>query len=378
MSDDEKIWLSSPHMGGSELGYVQQAFESNWIAPLGPQLTAFEKELAAYLGAKETAALSSGTAALHLGLILLGVVPGDLVLVSSFTFVASASPIKYCGAEPVFVDSEPETWNMSPVHLEAAILDCLKRGKKPKAAVLVDLYGMPCSFSELEAVCEKYEIPIIEDAAEGLGSTYKGAKLGTFGRLGVVSFNGNKMITTSGGGALISEDSDLLAKARFLATQARDPAPHYQHSVIGFNYRMSNVLAAIGRGQLEVLGSHVAARRSNFEFYQERLSAHSGIRLLSEPEGSVSNRWLTCILLDSEKTGGKTAEDLRVHLEKFNIETRPLWKPLHLQPVFSDNLFFGDGLCEELFQKGLCLPSGSSLRPEDLDRITRLILEFLN
>ncbi len=378
MSDEDKIWLSSPHMGGKELQYVHQAFESNWIAPLGPQLNAFEKELAAYLGAKEAAALSSGTAALHLALLLLGVEPGDLVLVSSFTFVASASPIKYCGAEPVFIDSEEETWNISPQHLETAILDCIQRGQKPKAAVLVDLYGMPCSFRELQAVCDKYQIPIIEDAAEGLGSSYQGRKLGTFGVLGVVSFNGNKMITTSGGGALVSEDTDLLARARFLATQARDPAPHYQHSVIGYNYRMSNILAAIGRGQLEVLESHVAARRANYDYYLQNLSSQEGISLLPEVQGSTSNRWLTCILVDSQRTGGKTAEDIRLHLEQHNIETRPLWKPLHLQPVFAENLFFGDGVCEKLFEKGLCLPSGSSLNEKDLERICRLIKDFLN
>ncbi len=378
MSDENKIWLSSPHMGGAELDYVRQAFESNWIAPLGPQLDAFEKELAAYLGAKAAAALSSGTAALHLALLLLGVSPGDRVLVSSFTFVASASPIKYCGAEPVFVDSESSTWNMSPVHLESAIKSCVKQGKKPKAAVLVDLYGMPCSFRELQAVCEKYDIPIIEDAAEGLGSSYAGRKLGTFGVLGVLSFNGNKMITTSGGGALVSDDSELLARAQFLATQARDSAPHYQHSVIGYNYRMSNILAAIGRGQLEVLDSHVAARRANYQFYLDNLAKRDGISMLAEPEASISNRWLSCILVDPTKTGGKSAEDVRLHLEQHNVESRPLWKPLHLQPVFAENQYFGDGTCEELFAEGLCLPSGSSLREEDLGRISTLILNYLD
>ena len=367
---NEKIWLSSPHMGGKERGYVNEAFDTNWIAPLGPHVDGFEKELGEYTGTKAVAALSSGTAAIHLALILLDVKAGDEVICQSFTFSASANPIVYQGAIPVFVDSEKETWNMSPEHLRAAITARIAKGKKPKAIIPVHLYGMPSKMKEIMAIAHEFEIPVIEDAAEALGSEINGKACGSFGEMGILSFNGNKIITTSGGGALISAKEEYIIRARFLATQARDAGPHYQHSVIGYNYRMSNVCAGIGRGQLEVLPDRVKQRRANFSFYENELKNINGISFLPEPDGYFSNRWLTTIIVDPELTGGKTREDIRLFLEKQNIESRPLWKPMHQQPVFRDYPSYGDGTAEKLFENGLCLPSGSNLAAEDLSRVT--------
>ena len=369
----KRIYLSPPHMGGEELTYIHQAFDTNWVSPAGPHIDTFEKELGAYNGIEYCAALSSGTAAIHLALVILGVKPGDEVICSSFTFSGSCNPIVYVGATPVFVDSELDTWNMDPVLLEEAILDRIKEGKKPKAIVLVHLYGMPAKLNELMAVSRKYEIPVIEDAAEALGSTFFGQKAGTFGDFGVYSFNGNKIITTSGGGALVSKNEDWIKKARFLATQARDAAPHYQHSEIGYNYRLSNISAGIGLGQLKVIDDRVRQRRANFEFYRGALGHLPGISFQPEMSGSFSNRWLTTILIDPSKTGGITREDIRIALEKENIESRPLWKPMHLQPVFQQFPSYGGGVSEKLFEQGLCLPSGSGLKEEELKRVVSLI-----
>ena len=371
-----KIWLSSPHMGGTEKQFIEQAFEENWIAPLGPNVSGFEQDLEKYIGNnKKIAALSSGTAALHLALILAGVEPGDEVLCQSMTFSASANPIAYLGALPVFIDSEPETWNLCPVALETAIKDRISRGKKPKAIIGVHLYGMPFKVEEINSISAKYEIPLIEDSAEALGSSYKGEKCGTFGDMAILSFNGNKIITTSGGGALITTSQKLKEKAVFLATQARDAAPHYQHSHIGYNYRLSNICAGIGRGQMQVLDAHVNLRRKNNEFYKELFKDVSGIKVFSEPDKNFySNHWLSCILIDPALTnGGLTTKSLRLALEAENIETRPLWKPMHLQPVFADAPYFGGSVAEDLFNKGLCLPSGSNLSEEDRERIAAAI-----
>ena len=364
-----KIWLSSPHMGGEEFNFVKEAFDTNWIAPLGPHVDGFEHDLEAFTGAKYAAALSSGTAALHLALIMLGIQPGDEVICQSFTFSASANPIAYLGATPVFVDSEPETWNMSPELLEKAIKDRIAKGKKPKAIVPVHLYGMPYQTEQITEIAARYEIPVIEDAAEALGSTVDGKAAGTFGVMGVLSFNGNKIITTSGGGALISNDEKYIKQARFLATQARDAAPHYQHSQIGYNYRMSNVCAGIGRGQMQVLDQRVKQRRSVYDFYVENLSDISSISFLPEPDGYFSNRWLTTILVEPTTNKGATRESLRLSLEKENIESRPLWKPMHLQPVFENYPSYINNVSEQLFNNGLCLPSGSNLKQEDLKRV---------
>ena len=375
-----KIWLSSPHMGEMEQVFVKEAFDTNWIAPLGPHVNGFEADLQSFTGSSHAAALSSGTAALHLALILLGVKAGDEVICQSFTFSASANPIAYQGALPVFVDSEKETWNMCPVQLERAINDRIAKGKKPAAIIAVHLYGMPAKMDELAAVATKYKIPLIEDAAEALGSHINGKMCGTFGKLNILSFNGNKIITTSGGGALLSEDAEMIAKARFLATQARDNSPHYQHSHIGYNYRMSNVVAAIGRGQMVVLNERIAARRANYENYVKLFGEINAkgfhIELLPEPEGFFSNRWLTTITIDPEKNKGITREDVRLALEAENIESRPLWKPMHLQPVFADSPFYEDGTSEKLFEDGLCLPSGSNLREGDWQRIEKEILKL--
>jgi dTDP-4-amino-4,6-dideoxygalactose transaminase len=368
-----KIWLSSPHMGEMEQVYVKNAFDTNWIAPLGPHVDGFEKELQQFTNAAYAAALNSGTSALHLALILLDVKLGDEVICQSFTFSASANPIVYQGATPIFVDSEPDTWNMCPKHLALAIEDRIQKGKKPKVIIPVHLYGMPAKMNEILAVASKYDIPVVEDAAEALGSTYWGKNCGNLGKLGVLSFNGNKIITTSGGGALLGNDDGLIKKARFLATQARDQAPHYQHSEIGYNYRMSNVLAAIGRGQLEVLPNRVEQRRKNHAFYFDQLSHIPGISFLTEPEGFFSNRWLTCILVDSSKTGGITREDIRLKLESDNIESRPLWKPMHMQPVFEKYPYYGENVAEKLFENGLCIPSGSNLTEDDLFRTVNII-----
>lgn len=362
----KKIWLSSPHMGGGELKYVHEAFETNWVAPLGPNVEGFEKDLELFLESDaHVAALSSGTGALHLALILAGVKRDDEVICQSMTFSASANPIAYLGATPVFVDSEKETWNICPELLEKAVEDRISKGKKPKAIIAVHLYGMPYKHDEIDRIAKKFEIPVIEDAAEALGSTYKGKKCGTLGDFSILSFNGNKIITTSGGGALVTKGQELKEKAVFLATQARDAAPHYQHSEIGYNYRMSNVVAGIGRGQMEVLKERVKARRSNFEFYKSNLSDKNEFQFLNEPEGLFSNRWLSCVLTNSFEE----RENIRLKLQEKNIETRPLWKPMHLQPVFEKYPNYVNGTTEELFELGLCLPSGSDLTQEDLNRI---------
>lgn len=380
---NEKIWLSSPHMGGTEEKYVAEAFATNWIAPLGPNVNGFEEDLCRYTGAGHAAALSSGTAALHLGLILLGVGVDDYVICQSMTFSASANPIRYQGATPVFVDSEEDTWNMCPIQLERAIEVCIKGGeyangkpmaaKKPKAIIPVHLYGMPAKMNEIMEVAGRYGIPVLEDAAEALGSKYHGKACGTFGQLAALSFNGNKIITTSGGGALLGNDAELVAKSRFLATQARDAAPHYQHSHIGYNYRLSNVLAGIGRGQMEVLDQRVAQRGTNFERYRAYFEALGAkgfeVAVQSAPDGLFSNRWLSCVLIDPERNKGITREKVRLTLEAENIEARPLWKPMHMQPVFEQFPYFGSGVSERLFDIGLCLPSGSDLGEEHFVRI---------
>jgi dTDP-4-amino-4,6-dideoxygalactose transaminase len=368
-----KIWLSSPHMGGNEANYVQNAFDTNWIAPLGPHVDGFEVQLQDYLNIGHAAALSSGTSALHLALILAGIGQGDLVLCSSFTFSASANPIVYQGATPVFIDSEEKTWNMDPDLAEQAIQTLSSNGQMPKALVLVHLYGMPSQMDRFEEIARKYNITIIEDAAEALGSHWNGKMMGTFGAMGVLSFNGNKIITTSGGGALVSKNGEWIAKARFLATQARDSAPHYQHSQIGYNYRLSNVLAGIGRGQMEVLPDRIVNRRANFSYYHKALSDLAGIEFHKEPENYFSNRWLTCLTVDPQKSGGITREDIRLALEKENIESRPLWKPMHLQPIFRDYPCWVNGVSEKLFDQGLCLPSGSNLSAADLQRVVFMI-----
>lgn len=360
-------------MGENEERYVGEAFATNWIAPLGPHVNGFEKDLQEYNQIDHAAALSSGTAAIHLSLDMLGIGHGDVVLCQSFTFCGSANPITYRGATPVFIDSESDTWNMDPVLLERAIDDYIAKGQKPKAIIPVHLYGMPAKIDEIVAIAKKYNIPIIEDAAESLGSTFNDKKTGTFGVLGVFSFNGNKIITTSGGGALVSQDEDLIKKARFLATQARDPEVHYQHTQIGYNYRLSNVLAGIGRGQMEVLPKRIEQRREVFDWYRNYFEGVNqkgySIQFQEEQEGMYSNRWLTAILVDPTLNNGITREDIRLALEKDNIECRPLWKPMHMQPVFSEMDFYGNGTSERLFEIGLCLPSGSNMSEEDFDRI---------
>ncbi len=375
---NEKIWLSSPHMGGNERKFVTEAFDTNWVAPLGPNVNGLEEDIASYLGENSYASvLSSGTAAIHLALIMLGVGPGDEVICQSMTFSASANPIRYLGAIPIFIDSEKETWNMDPQFLEDAIKDRISKGKKPKAIIPVHLYGMPAKMEEIMTVANKFEIPVVEDAAEALGSDIKGKKCGTFGEINILSFNGNKIITTSGGGALVSANQNYIQEATFLSTQARDPAPHYQHSQIGYNYRMSNISAGIGRGQMEVLPQRVNQRRANFSFYENSFKDIPGISLLKEPSGFKSNRWLSTILVDSKEAGGKNREDIRLDLEKDNIESRPLWKPMHMQPVFRDFPYYGNNVSESLFQDGLCLPSGSNLTTEDLNKVERRIRKLI-
>lgn len=387
-----KIWLSSPHMGGEEKKFVNEAFDANWVAPLGPNVDNFEKDLATFTNTAHCAALSSGTAAIHLALIILGIKTDDEVICQSFTFSASANPIVYQCAVPVFVDSEKETWNMDPQLLEDAIKDRIKKkGKKPTAVIAVHLYGMPAKTDEILEVCSKYEIPMIEDAAEALGSKCKiqNAKFknnnsesewqmcGSFGTFGILSFNGNKIITTSGGGALLSDNEEYIKKARFLATQARDNAPHYQHSQIGYNYRMSNICAGIGRGQMKVLSERVEARRKNYEYYKNALAHFGGISFLEEPDGHFSNRWLTTILVDQKQSNKVAKEILRIEMEKENIESRPLWKPMHLQPVFENYPKYDNGTSERLFNDGLCLPSGSNLTDEDRSRIIEVLYKVL-
>lgn len=377
---NQKIWLSSPHMGGTEQNYVNEAFESNWVAPLGPNVTGFEQDLEKFIGQdSHVGALSSGTAALHLGLIILGVKAGDEVICQSMTFSASANPIMYQGATPIFIDSEKETWNLCPIALEEAITDRIAKGKKPKAIIAVHLYGMPYKVDEIHAIAKKYEIPVLEDSAEALGSHYKNQKCGTFGEIGVLSFNGNKIITTSGGGAIVTKNKESKDKVIFLSTQARDNAPHYQHSEVGYNYRMSNICAGIGRGQMEVLEGHVGLRRKMHEFYKDYFKDVEGVTVFSEPDSNYfSNHWLSAIVLDPSKTGGKTREDLRLALEQANIESRPLWKPMHLQPVFESYPYYGKNVSEKLFDDGLCMPSGSNLTEEDKNRIRTVLNQFFN
>ena len=367
-----RIYLSPPHMSGLEQQYVQEAFASNWIAPLGPQVDAFEAEFAAAVGAPYALALSSGTAALHLALILAGVGPGDEVLVSTLTFSASANPVVYLGGRPIFIDSEPTSWNLDPALVAETIERKARQGKLPKAVIPVHLYGQSADLDPILDICHRFEIPVIEDAAEALGATYKGRAPGTLGKAGIFSFNGNKIITTSGGGMLVSDDGDFIAHARKLATQARDPAPHYQHSEIGYNYRMSNVLAGIGRGQLQVLEDRVQARRRNCAFYQETLGDLPGIAFMPEAPWGRCTRWLTVITVDPEEFGADR-EAIRLALEAENIEARPVWKPMHLQPVFAGCEAVGGSVAEEFFRDGLCLPSGSNLSESDLLRVVDVI-----
>lgn len=371
---EERIWLSSPHMGGEELDFIHDAFSTNWIAPLGANVDGFEKDLAAYIKVPYVAALSSGTAAIHLALIQLSVKAGDEVIAQSFTFCGTTNPILYQQATPVLVDSEPDTWNMCPIALEKAVLDRISKGKKPKAVIVVHLYGMPCKIKEIQSICNKYEIPLIEDAAEALGSEIGGQMAGSFGDFSVLSFNGNKIITTSGGGALASKRKDWIDTTRFLATQARDDAPHYEHATLGYNYRMSNILAGIGRGQMKVLDGHVANRRANNEFYRARLTDLGFIFQSENSEGDRSNYWLTSVLIQPEVLG-KTREEIRLALWESNIETRPLWKPMHLQPLYKEFPYYGNGVSNELFDKGLCLPSGSNLSERSLQRVVDAVVK---
>jgi dTDP-4-amino-4,6-dideoxygalactose transaminase len=376
--ENSKIWLSAPHMGTEELKNVQEAFATNWVAPAGPFINQFEQDLSEYNNVKHTAVVQSGTAAIHLALRLLDVGQDDVVLCQSFTFIGSSNPITYQQAQPVFIDSEAETWNMCPDAMETAIKHFLKQGKKPKAILVVHLYGMPAKIREISEISERYGIPIIEDAAEALGSSIDGQACGSFGAFGILSFNGNKIITTSGGGALQSNDESAIAKARFLATQAKDAAPHYEHSTVGYNYRMSNIAAAIGVGQLQVLNERVAARRANYTFYEELFAQVDGVHFLEEPQGFFSNRWLSCILMEQSENQKLSPEDFRLHLEQDNIESRPLWKPMHMQPLYKGAAYFGGTIAEQLFQKGICLPSGSNLTSHDKERIQKSIQTFLN
>ncbi|SFI29313.1 MULTISPECIES: DegT/DnrJ/EryC1/StrS aminotransferase family protein [unclassified Bacillus (in: firmicutes)] len=375
-----RIFLSTPHMSGNEQKYIQDAFDTNWIAPLGPNVDAFEEELASFVGTRDAAAVSSGTAAIHLALRLLDVQKGDKVFCSSLTFIASANPIMYLGAEPVFIDSEPETWNMSPQALERALSDAHKEGKLPKAIITVNLYGQSAKMDEICSLCNKYNVPIIEDAAESLGSTYKGKASGTFGKFGIYSFNGNKIITTSGGGMLVSDDVEALKKARFFATQARDVAPHYQHSEMGYNYRMSNILAGIGRAQLEVLEDRVKARRLIFARYYQELSSIPGFYFMPELENTQSNRWLTALTINEKETG-ISIQSLLEALAEENIEARPVWKPLHMQPLFEGMKYYShsenDHVAEQLFKTGICLPSSSNMTEIEQQRVIQCIKNLL-
>ena len=367
---NNRIYLSPPDIGPKEKEYVLEAFETNWIAPIGPHINAFEEELAQFVGIDNCAVLSSGTAALHLALILLGVEQGDEVICQSFTFCGSVNPIVYQKATPILIDSEKETWNMDPDLLEEAIIERMTKGKKPKAIIYVHLYGMPAKIDEIIEIAEKYEIPVIEDAAEALGAVYDNKKVGQFGNMSILSFNGNKIITTSGGGALLSSNDEYIRKAKFLATQARDEAIHYQHSEIGYNYRLSNVSAGIGRGQLEKIEEKVKRRREIFEIYKAELSIYNDISFLEEPENTLSNRWLTTILNSSNVV---TNESIIHALEKENIESRPLWKPMHLQPVYKNTPVYENGISESLFNSGLCLPSGSGMSDSELERVIEVV-----
>ena len=372
-----RIWLSSPHLGGKEQEYVNEAFNTNWVAPLGPNVDSFEQQLTDYLSVNGVVSLSSGSGALHLALVALGIKTGDVVLCQSFTFAASAFPITYCGAIPVFVDSESDSWNMDPQLLEQAIIEHIELGKIPAAIIVVHLYGMPAKMDEIISVAKKYGIPVIEDAAEALGSTFKNKPCGSFGEAAILSFNGNKIITTSGGGAFASNNAELVKKVRHISAQAKEPAPYYLHKEIGFNYRMSNICAGIGRGQMEVLPERIKRRREIFEIYKNELGKIEGINFLSEPDGCYSNRWLTTILFSEQHFSVGKNEALRLHLEKQNIESRPLWKPLHQQPVFAENKAYINGVSDMLFATGLCLPSGSNLKDEVLEMVIAEIKSFL-
>ena len=374
---EEKIYLSSPHMGIEEQKNVIEAFATNWIGPVGPFINQFEKNLSEYTQVKYSAVVQSGTAAIHLALRLLEVKTGDVVLCQSLTFIGSSNPINYQNAVPVFIDSEKETWNICPEALEKAIKHHLNKGIRPKAIIVVHLYGMPAKMKEIENIANRYEIPIIEDAAEALGSTIDGKPCGSFGKFGILSFNGNKIITTSGGGALLSNDKNAIIKARFLASQAKDTAPHFQHSTIGYNYRMSNISAAIGVGQLQVLKERITARRANYNFYKEIFNEVKWVEFLEEPKGYFSNRWLSCVLFNQPKNSLLSSNLFRKHLEENNIESRPLWKPMHMQPLFKGYLYFGGEVSENLFRKGLCLPSGSNLTLTEKDRIKKVINSYL-
>jgi dTDP-4-amino-4,6-dideoxygalactose transaminase len=376
--NNSKIWLSSPHMGGNEQKFVNEAFDTNWVAPLGPNVNGMEKDLEQYLGNEShVGALSSGTAAIHLGLVLLGVQAGDAVICQSMTFSASANPILYQGATPVFIDSEKVTWNICPKALEEAIVDRLAIGKKPKAIIAVHLYGVPYQIEAIKAISIKYDIPVLEDSAEALGSSYKGQKCGTFGDIGVLSFNGNKIITTSGGGAIVTASKELKDKAVFFATQSRDDAPHYQHSEIGYNYRMSNICAGIGRGQMEVLDAHVQLRRDMHDFYVDLFNDIDAVTVFTAPDSdSFANYWLSAILVAPSQATGINREALRLAFENANIESRPLWKPMHLQPIFYNYPFYGTNVAETLFENGLCLPSGSNLTEEERERIKEVVVQF--
>jgi dTDP-4-amino-4,6-dideoxygalactose transaminase len=374
----KKIYLSSPHMSGNEMKYIQDAFDHNWVAPLGPNVDAFEESLARYCGVRHAAALSSGTAALHLALIMLGIKSGDEVIASTFTFAATINPIVYQGALPILIDSEPGTWNMDPDLLEEAIRDRLIIGKKPKAIIPVHIYGMPANMEKIMNIANRYDIPVITDAAEALGSRYMDTPVATYGKMAVLSFNGNKIITTSGGGALVSNDEELMGKARYLATQAKDKAPYYQHSRIGYNYRMSNIIAGIGRGQMEVIDERVKVRRNNFYFYKEQLANFEGITFMDEPgKEYYSNHWLTAILLDPDKTG-VTPLVMQKEMERMNIESRVSWKPMHLQPVFANCPAYLNGTSEKIFYQGLCLPSGSNMSIEELEYVSCSLFRALS
>ena len=373
---NKRIYLSPPHMCGREEDFVREASQSNWIAPLGPNVDGFEDDLASYLGCAGAAALSSGTAAIHLALQLLGVGPGDHVLVSDLTFAASANPVRYLGAEPIFVDADRATWNLDPMRLEEALEDLSARGVRPKALIVTHLYGVPADMDPILAITRRVGLPVVEDAAEALGTTYRGKHVGTFGRFGVLSFNGNKILSTSGGGALVSDDLGMLERARFLATQARDPAPHYEHSTLGYNYRLSNVLAGIGRGQMTVIEERVMARRANFAAYSEGLGELPGVSMMPSPDYGRANHWLTCLTIDPElaAAAGVTRDAVIDALnDRLNAEARPVWKPMHMQPLYHGTRCYGGDVGEALFRDGLCLPSGSSLEPADRARIIDVI-----
>lgn len=378
--NNTKIWLSSPHMGGNEQNFIKEAFDANWVAPLGPNVNGLELDIEDYLSNQvSVGALSSGTAAIHLGLILLGVQARDEVLCQSMTFSASANPILYQGATPIFIDSESDTWNLCPIALEEAITDRIKSGKKPKAIIAVHLYGVPYKIEEVKAIADKYGIPILEDSAEALGSSYKGQKCGTFGDIGVLSFNGNKIITTSGGGAIVTQSKELKDQAVFYATQSRDDAPHYQHSAIGYNYRMSNICAGIGRGQMEVLDGHVELRRAMHSFYVDLFATIDEVTVFTVPNADYyANYWLSAIVIEPDEERGIDCEALRLAFEAANIESRPLWKPMHLQPIFEKYPYYGNRVAETLFEKGLCLPSGSNLTDGERERIAAVVHDFFN